>query len=138
MNWDKGQHQDYDIAVIEVLVRRDHTGRVTATHQAQSELDHEILASWPSGGLEQVSFSLLAEAIQREALLEVLLYASRNPTFLTWWTEANTSEKETWINSAAPAMGITMNAVISRLSQTALENAVQYVAAEQAKPTITE
>ena len=64
-----------------VTVLRDGRNGVGSSHDFASEEDRRVAMSWPSGGLEQVAFALLSEAVRREALLDVLLLLSEDPGY---------------------------------------------------------
>ena len=77
--WQKGQHAEYGLAVAEVIVIRDKSGRVFSKHQLQDDGDVGVVQDWPSCGIEQMAFALLTEATRREALLQMLLLESNSP-----------------------------------------------------------
>ena len=84
---------DFEEVVLEVRLRRDSYGRVTSTHNPQSPADEAVLTGWPSGGLEQVVFALLTETIRREALLDVILLASKDSGVLARWATSTEEEQ---------------------------------------------
>lgn len=72
--------KEMEEVVIEVRIRRDEYGRITSTHSPQSTEDLAKLQSWSSGGLEQIAFGLLTEAVKREALLDILIQTTKEPS----------------------------------------------------------
>lgn len=127
MSWTKGRHDDHDVVVIEVHVRRDANGRVLSAHAPQDTADQETLLSWPSGGMEQVGFALLAEATRREAMIDVLLQASKDPAFLPWWRSAGEAERDAALAKMARGMRASMDEVVRRIADGALRAALEQV-----------
>jgi hypothetical protein len=79
--WNKGQHPDHDLFVIEVLVRKEHTGTLACRRRLQSELDERVASSFPSGGLAEGGWALITEAARTEATLQLLVKLSNDPFF---------------------------------------------------------
>ena len=80
--WKKGDQTDYSALIIEVEVCRDKQGMVFSSHRLQGVEDRQVAMSWPTGGLEQVCFALLVEAVRREALLGIITVMSGEPEVL--------------------------------------------------------
>ena len=80
--WKKGEHGSHSVAVVEVHICRDALGRVYSYHRPQDKVDETVLREWPSGGLEQAAFAMLCEAVQREAILGILMSMTQDPDFL--------------------------------------------------------
>ena len=127
MSWPKGKSEDAETVILEVSVRRDKYGRVVSAHAPQDAEDQALLESWPSGGMEQVAFALLSEAVRREALLDVLLNASHNPNFLSAWQEMSEDGKKIYIQKLTHDVQDSMNVVIGRLAGSALRTALDLV-----------
>lgn len=126
--WTPGTHDDHEVAVLEVLVRRDKaTGRVYSTHRPQSEFDEKLLLSWPSGGLEQATFALLVEALRKEALLSVLLDASKDPQWLARFRNATSDERKAAITRLAAILRQSVGKTVERISEAALQEALEVV-----------
>lgn len=76
--WEKGEHSDHTVFVVEVEVCINEHGQVFSTHQLQDEQDHKIAQKLPSSGLNQTAVALLLEAIRREVNLQVLIKLSHD------------------------------------------------------------
>lgn len=127
-NWTPGQHDDHEIVVLEVLVRRDKSsGRVYSTHRPQSESDEKLLLSWPSGGLEQATFALLVEAVRKEAVLNVILDASKDPDWLHRFRSATPEDRKAAIRRLAAILRQSIGKTLERISEAALQEALEGV-----------
>lgn len=114
--------------MLEVLVRRDKTtGRVYSTHRPQSEFDEKLLLTWPSGGLEQATFALLVEAVRKEALLSVILDASKDPNWLARFRGANPEERKAAITRLSAILNQGVGKTLARISEAALQEALESV-----------
>lgn len=80
-SWRKGRHGDHDAFVIEVLVRRDRAGRLTSRRRLQSQVDEEVAAALPAGGMAEGGWALLTEAARTETTLQLLVKLSNEPSF---------------------------------------------------------
>lgn len=70
-----------EIITILVRISRDSAGGVGSGHDFASDLDRKTAMGWPSGGLEQVVFGLLSEAIRREAFLDLIIQMTERPEY---------------------------------------------------------
>lgn len=116
IEWKKGAHEDHDVIVMEVLLRRDKQGRVYSAHQLQDNEDQTIALTWPSGGLEQAAFGLLVEASRREAILDILLQMQQDPSFIRNWVNASEQERTESAHRMAQALEASMRQTIGRLA----------------------
>lgn len=123
--WEKGQHPDHDVVCVEVLLRRDAHGRVYTEHHLQDAVDHEVVLRWPSGGLEQVAFALLVEAVRREAVLDLALQISQEPSFLRNLAAATDDERAAAIGRMADALRATVQQTVARVARAAILDALQ-------------
>ena len=125
--WVEGKHEDHDVLVLEVLVRRDHaTGHVHSIHRVGSD-GVDLVSSWPTGGLEQVAFALLAEAVRREAILDMIIKATHDPEFLSGYKSATPEAQKVILNDLSTALRGTMAQTISRISEAALREALEQI-----------
>lgn len=119
---------DHEVVVLEVLVRRNKTsGQVDSIHRPQSEADEKLLLSWPSGGLEQAAFALLVEAARKEALLSVILDASKDPQWRARFQSATPDEQNAAITRLAAILRQGMKGTLERISEAALREALEGV-----------
>lgn len=123
--WRRGRNPGFDVVAVEVLVRRDEHGRVISAHDLQSDEGRGIVAGWPSGGMEQVAFALLVEAVKREAVLDVLLRASHDPSFLGRWKSAGSEEREPLLQEMVKALRVGMAGTVARVAETAVRGALE-------------
>lgn len=79
--WVKGTHPDHVLFVIEVLVRKDHQGRLSSRGRLQDENDRKVAEALSSGGMAEGGWALLAEAARTEATLQLLVRLSNEPGF---------------------------------------------------------
>lgn len=125
--WQKGSHGSHSVLGIEVQVCRDAEGRVFSCHQLQGADDLTVAMSWPGGGQEEVGFALLAEAVRREALLEMLLLVSKDASFPQRFEGMSFEEKETQIAELSARLRVQMSSVVARLARGAIEEAIYNV-----------
>lgn len=108
--WDKGHHEAYTCLTIEVKVCQDANGRVWSIHDFQSPEDMKLAGMLQQGGVKQVAFALLTEAIRREAFLDVLAAMSENPEYVVKWLQGTPEEKQKIEHDLAVSMIRMMNA----------------------------
>lgn len=125
--WRKGRSPGFEVVAVEVLVRRDEHGRVISAHDLQTDEGREIVVGWPSGGMEQVAFALLVEAVKREALLDVILRASHDSNFVEKWKSLGADEREPLIQEMVKALRVGMAGTVARVAETALRGALEQV-----------
>jgi len=78
--WPKGKQSTYDAFVIEVGVRKDHTGEWRSYRRLQGAQDFTVAEKMgPSGGMEEATFALLFETVRSEAMLQLLVMLSSDP-----------------------------------------------------------
>lgn len=87
--WKKGIHPEYRSFCLEVRVCQDNTGNVFSVHGIQDEEDQNVLQSMPSGGLEQICYGLLCEAIRREAFLEAIVNHNEDSDYVFKYIDGN-------------------------------------------------
>ncbi len=80
--WKKGKQEDYTCFVLEVEVCQDKEGDLWCHHGPQSSEDEAIAKGMKSGGLEQAAHALVAEAIKRESLLQLLVRMTNDPAIV--------------------------------------------------------
>jgi hypothetical protein len=127
MSWEKGRHDDHEVVVIEVRIRRDAHGRVVSNHFPQDETDLSILEGWPSGGMEQVAFALLTEAVRREALLDVILQASADVSAVRRWRNGTEEERGLILDNLTRVVRSGMDGGVGRIAASALRSALDLV-----------
>lgn len=123
--------------VIEVRIRRDDFGRVSSIHDLRGEEDRKTALSWPSGGLNEVAFALLAEAVKREAIVDVGLQATHDPDFLRKWQVADESGKASIEADIIKALRVGMAGTVSRLAENAIRGALsQFTSAAETQNSV--
>ena len=127
MSWVKGKKDGAETVFLTVAIRRDKHGRVLSTHFPQDEDDSAVLQSWPGGGMEQVAFALLTEAVRREALFDVILKSSHQPEFRSAWKNSTEEGKGVIIQDLTRGVRESMNGVIGRLIGSAIRTALDLI-----------
>lgn len=127
MSWKKGKQDGAETVFVTVAIRRDKHGRILSTHFPQDEDDNAVLQSWPSGGMEQVAFALLSEAVRREALFDVILKSSHQPDFRAEWKNSSEEEKGVILRHLTRGAQESMNGVIGRLIGSAIRTALDLI-----------
>lgn len=93
MPWKMGVFPDYRAFSIVVEVCQSEEGHVFSTHKMLTKEDEKTCASFPSGGVEQIAFGLLMEAVRREAYIAALIRLTNNPLFLKEFSQSTNEEK---------------------------------------------
>lgn len=112
--------------VVEVHVHRDEHGRVHSNRRLRGESDQQVALSWPSGGMEQVAFALLVEAMRQEALLQILIKESQEPGFIARLT-ASKAEVDAEVALLRKALENQMATLVPRLAESAVLCAIRHV-----------
>lgn len=73
--------QGYTIVNLLVRLCCDEFGRVWSWHDV-NPTDVEKLKQWPSGGVKQIAYGLLLEAVRRETFASALVLMSSDESFL--------------------------------------------------------
>lgn len=115
--------------IIEVRIRRDEYGRVSSIHDLQGEEDRKTVLSWPSGGLNEVAFALLSEAVKREAIVDVGLQATHDPTFLNK-LKTGDAAKESAVSELSKILCAGIAVTVSRLAENAIRGALEQYTAD--------
>jgi hypothetical protein len=77
--------------------------------------------------LEQATFALLTEALRKEALLDIIIDASKDPLWLTRFKQATPDERKAAITRLAGILRETVGKSVARLSEAALQEALEQV-----------
>jgi len=91
--WQKGKSPEGDGVVLEVWLCRAPSGQLYTLHRPQGQEDEAVLLTWPTGGLEQAAVGLLAEAIKREAVLDIILKESQSPGWIQAFSQKEEAEQ---------------------------------------------
>lgn len=114
--------------IVEVIIQRDRqTGVVRAVHRLKSEDDQHVLMSWPSGGLEQMAFGLVSVAVMREAILDVILEASKDSTVISRFRNLSEQERTDLETKLVGILTKSMSATIDRLAPQGIRVALDQI-----------
>lgn len=122
--WKKGTQESYASLVVEVLVCKDEHGRVFSMHRLQDALDRDTAMSWTTGGQEQVAFALITETVRREALFGLLVRMTQDPLLPVRFKAMSDNEKQTFIQQMASQLRAQVSAVVDKLADAAMEEAL--------------
>jgi hypothetical protein len=122
--WKKGDQGHYSALVVELRICRDAGGRVFSEHILQDDADREVAMSWEGGGQEEVAFALLVEAVRREALLEAMMAATKDPHLLSGFAQFSIEEREGVVRDLTQRLRVQVEGVVSRLASGAVEEAL--------------
>ena len=125
--WAKGNHESYGAVVVEVHVCKDEHHRVFSMHQLQGPLDRETALKWPSGGQEQVAYALLMETLRREAMLEILIRMSKEPTLPARLLTMTEDERGKVTTEMVDNLKSQINTVMDRLAVAAVHEAMREI-----------
>jgi hypothetical protein len=114
------------VHVTVVVDRDDQTGAVMSSHYLASKTHEEEVLRWPSGGMEQIGFALLVEAVRREAMLDVILCLSREQGLLQRYQ----GDPQSVVQEIKPGMIEALHNLIDRLAEGALKEALDCAAEE--------
>jgi hypothetical protein len=87
--WHTGVHEDYSAFVVEVNICEGTNRMVYSTHQFRGPEDQDVARRLLSSGEQQMAFSLLTEAMRREAYLQGLIKAKENEGFLSQYKDGD-------------------------------------------------
>lgn len=80
--WPAGDHGEYSVVhLVTEMCRMTNTNQVFSRTQPESKQDHDILMTWPGGGIEHTAFVLLTEAVRREVRTTLLVRMSNDVEF---------------------------------------------------------
>lgn len=128
MSWTKGRQEDGSETIfLTVAVRQDVHGRIVSAHFPETETDEATLQTWRGGGLEQVAFALLTEAVRREALLDVILKASVDPGITRCWASSSEEERAAILQGLVKGAQESMGFAIDRLIESAMRSALDMI-----------
>ena len=92
--WERGTHGHCSTVVLEVRVCLDAAGHLWSAHNYQQVEDEARANSWAGGGVRQISFALLTEALRREVYACALIELTKNPEYLKKFQAADEKTKE--------------------------------------------
>lgn len=101
--WERGRHEEYACASLEVKIVEDTLGWVFSEHQFLSGKDEAVAGSMRNGGLKQIAYALMTEALRREAYLCLLVEMSKHPDMLKWYEEGGEDYRKQFVTGLANA-----------------------------------
>jgi len=106
--WEDGPNT----SVLEVRVHQDTDGRIWSVHQFKSATEEQKPRHWPGGGVRQLAYAFLTEALRREAFASIMVEMSKDNGFLKNFKEAD-AEKKTMM---VAKLSLSSQAVLSNSS----------------------
>jgi hypothetical protein len=91
--WTKGVTDKYRCFSVDVEVVQTNDGNVFSNHKASTDLDEQTISTFPNGGIEQIAFGLLMEAVRRETFIATLINLTKNDQFIQEYLQADKDEK---------------------------------------------
>ena len=123
--WTKGQHETYSAVSILVDICLDSSGQVFSTHRLHEALDRETVMTWAGGGQEQVAFGLLVEAARREAVLGLLLLASKDRELLTKLRSGSEEQRHAILTELSTGLRAQMDKTVGMIADAVVKEALQ-------------
>ena len=91
--WQSGTQGNCSTIVLEVRVCLDAAGHLWSAHNYQQVEDEVRANSWAGGGVRQISFALLTEAMRREVYTCALIELTKDPEYLKKFQAADEKTK---------------------------------------------
>ena len=91
--WIKGVTDQYRSFSIEVEVLQTNDGNVFSNHKASTELDEQTISTFPNGGIEQIAFGLLMEAVRRETFIATLISLTKDSDYIEKYVSSEPSDQ---------------------------------------------
>ncbi len=91
--WTKGVTDKYRCFSVDVEVVQTNDGHVFSNHKASSELDEQTISTFPNGGIEQIAFGLLMEAVRRETFIVTLINITKTEGYIEQYKNSSVEEK---------------------------------------------
>lgn len=91
--WTKGVTDQYRCFSVDVEVVQTNDGNVFSNHKASSDLDEQTISTFPNGGIEQIAFGLLMEAVRRETFIATLINLTNEDQYISDYIQASADEK---------------------------------------------
>jgi hypothetical protein len=107
-----------------ITIERDELNRVSSKLEPASEEDYTTLQLWPGGGYVHMAHALMQEAVYTEALVEVLLQASRNADFLPTWQRLSEKEKASLLRQMSAGLQEVVRGFVARIAESQLRGAL--------------
>jgi len=91
--WTKGVTDKYRCFSVDVEIVQTNEGHVFSNHKASSGLDEQTISTFPNGGIEQIAFGLLMEAVRRETFIATLISLTQNEGYIEQYNNSDLEEK---------------------------------------------
>lgn len=80
--WTNGVTDKYRCFSLLVEILQTNEGYVFSNHKPSSDEDQQTASTFPNGGLEQIAFALLMEAVRRETFIGAMINMTKNKKYL--------------------------------------------------------
>lgn len=91
--WTKGVTDKYRCFSVDVEIVQTNDGHVFSNHKANNELDEQTISTFPNGGIEQIAFGLLMEAVRRETFIVTLINLTKSEGYIEQYKNSTLEEK---------------------------------------------
>lgn len=108
--WEVGVQEKYTATSLTVSICQDQFDRVWSGHHFSSPEAEEAALALPQGGVKQIAFGLLVEALRRELFVEILVALSQNGDYIAKWSSAEAATQR----NIEREIGATAQQVMSR------------------------
>ena len=93
--WIKGVTDKYRCFSVDVEIVQTNDGHVFSNHRASGDLDGQTISTFPNGGIEQIAFGLLMEAVRRETFIVTLINLTQNEDYIKQYRDSDLEGKIT-------------------------------------------
>lgn len=91
--WVKGVTDQYRCFSLDVEVVQTNDGNVFSNHKPSTDLDEQTISTFPNGGIEQIAFGLLMEAIRRETFIATLISLTKDSEYIKKYVESDIEKR---------------------------------------------
>jgi len=119
--WESGKQGNCSTVILEVRVCLDAAGKVWSAHTYKDPTDAVLASSWAGGGVRQISFALLTEALRREVYTCALVELTKDSAFLEKYTSADDETREKMTLDLGNAAQSVLTSTSKRMTQSAAQ-----------------
>lgn len=91
--WISGVTDKYRCFSLLVEILQTNEGFVFSNHKPATDKDEQTATTFPNGGLEQIAFALLMEAVRRETFILAMVNMTKDKEYLTKYSEMGEEER---------------------------------------------
>ena len=128
--WESGKQGNCSTVVLEVRVCLDAAGKVWSAHTYKSQADALLASSWAGGGVRQISFALLTEALRREVYTCALVELTKDSAFLEKYSGADDETREKMVLDLGNAAQAVLTSTSKRMAQSAAQEVLSMLGSQ--------